>query len=60
LRREGPADYEILARARSLEKALRKPSPGRAASCYDLAATLKGLPKDLAEYPKYMECLRIS
>ena len=43
----------------SLEKALRKPSPGRAASCYDLAhdlaGTLKGLPKDLAENPKYME-----
>jgi hypothetical protein len=43
----------------SLEKALRKPSPGSAVSCYDLARDLagsvKGLPKDLAENPKYME-----
>ncbi len=43
----------------SLEKALRKPSLHRAVSCYDLArdlaGTLNGLPKDLAENPKYME-----
>jgi len=43
----------------SLEKALRKqPSPG-AVSCYDLArdlaGTLRGLPEDLADNPKYME-----
>ena len=43
----------------SLEKALRKPSPARAVSCYDLArdlaGTVKGLPEDLADNPKYME-----
>jgi predicted DNA-binding protein len=43
----------------SLEKALHKPSSSRAVSCYDLArdlaGSLKGLPKDLAENPKYME-----
>jgi hypothetical protein len=43
----------------SLEKALRKPSPRGAVSCYDLACdlagTVKGLPKDLAENPKYMQ-----
>jgi Arc/MetJ-type ribon-helix-helix transcriptional regulator len=43
----------------SLEKALRKQSPERAVSCYDLArdlaGTVKGLPKDLAVNPKYME-----
>jgi len=43
----------------SLEKALRKPAPGGQVSCYDLARDLagavKGLPKDLAENPKYME-----
>ena len=43
----------------SLEKALRKPSAAGAASCYDLARDLagsvKGLPKDLADNPKYME-----
>ncbi|MBZ5594048.1 MAG: ribbon-helix-helix domain-containing protein [Acidobacteriia bacterium] len=43
----------------SLEKALRKPSRNGAASCYDLArdlaGTVKGLPKDLAGNPKYME-----
>jgi predicted DNA-binding protein len=43
----------------SLEKALRKPSLRGAVSCYDLArdlvSTVKGLPKDLAENPKYME-----
>jgi predicted transcriptional regulator len=42
----------------SLEKALRKRSPGREASCYDLArdlaGTAKALPKDLAGNPKYM------
>lgn len=42
----------------SLEKALRKRSPGPV-SCYDLARDLagvvKGLPKDLACNPKYME-----
>lgn len=43
----------------SLEKALQKQSPGGAVSCYDLARDLagsvKGLPKDLADNPKYME-----
>jgi len=43
----------------SLEKALRKPSAGGAGSCYelarDLAGSLKGLPEDLAENPKYMD-----
>lgn len=43
----------------SLEKALRQPSQGGAASCYDLAVdlagSLKGLPRDLAENPKYMD-----
>ena len=43
----------------SLEKALCKPSPGDAVSCYDLArdlaGTVKGLPKDLAENTKYMQ-----
>jgi len=43
----------------SLEHALRKQSPGDTPSCYDLArdlaGTLKGLPKDLAENPKYMK-----
>lgn len=42
----------------SLEKALRRRPPG-AASCYDLArdlaGTVKGLPRDLAENPKYMQ-----
>jgi hypothetical protein len=43
----------------SLEKALHEqPSPGEV-SCYDLARDLagsvKGLPKDLANDPKYME-----
>ncbi len=41
----------------SLEKTLRKQSP--AGSCYDLArdlaGTVKGLPEDLADNPKYME-----
>jgi predicted DNA-binding protein len=43
----------------SLEKALNKKSPAGPVSCYDLArdlaGTLKGLPKDLAVNPKYME-----
>ena len=43
----------------SLEKALRRPSRSGAASCYDLARDLagsvKGLPKDLAHNPKYMQ-----
>ena len=43
----------------SLEKALHKPSPTGVVSCYDLArdlaGTVKGLPEDLAENPKYME-----
>jgi Ribbon-helix-helix protein, copG family len=42
----------------SLEKALGKQSPAGAISCYelasDLAGTVKGLPKDLADNPKYM------
>jgi predicted transcriptional regulator len=43
----------------SLEKALHQPASSRAASCYDLArdlaGTLKGLPDDLADNPKYMQ-----
>jgi predicted transcriptional regulator len=43
----------------SVEKALRTPSRARTPSCYDLArglaGSVKGLPKDLAENPKYME-----
>jgi hypothetical protein len=43
----------------SLEKALRKQPAGTEVSCYDLArdlaGTVKGLPKDLADNPKYME-----
>jgi len=43
----------------SLEKALRKQTSRGGASCYDLAhdlaGKLKGLPKDLADNPKYME-----
>jgi len=42
----------------SLEKAMRKQSSG-AVSCYDLAhdlaGTVKGLPEDLADNPKYMD-----
>lgn len=42
-----------------LETVLRQQSGSRGASCYDLARDLagsvKGLPKDLAENPKYME-----
>ena len=43
----------------SLEKALRSPSTAGTVSCYDLArdlaGTVKGLPADLAENPKYMD-----
>jgi predicted transcriptional regulator len=43
----------------SLEKALGKQPAGAAGSCYDLARDLagsvKGLPEDLADNPKYME-----
>jgi Ribbon-helix-helix protein, copG family len=46
----------------SLENALRKQIPGGAVSCYDLAHDLagsaKGLPKDLANNPKYMRQAR--
>jgi predicted DNA-binding protein len=45
----------------SLEKALHEQPRTRAVSCYDLARDLagsvKGLPKDLADNPKYMEGL---
>ena len=43
----------------SLEHALRKQGTGGAVSCYDLARDLagsvKGLPRDLADNPKYMD-----
>ena len=43
----------------SLEKGLHEPPLAGAVSCYalarDLAGTVKGLPKDLADNPKYME-----
>jgi Arc/MetJ-type ribon-helix-helix transcriptional regulator len=43
----------------SLEKALHKQPRAGAVSCYDLARDLagavKGLPKDLANNPKYMQ-----
>lgn len=43
----------------SLETALRRKPGRRAASCYDLACDLagclKGLPRDVATNPKYME-----
>jgi predicted DNA-binding protein len=43
----------------SIEEVLRKPSRPGAVSCYDLAhdltGTVKGLPKDLADNPKYMQ-----
>jgi predicted transcriptional regulator len=43
----------------SLETALRRRPRQRAASCYhlarDLAGSVKGLPRDLATNPKYME-----
>jgi ribbon-helix-helix CopG family protein len=42
----------------SLEKELRRQPPARTLSCYDLArdlaGTVKGLPEDLADDPKYM------
>jgi hypothetical protein len=45
----------------SLERALRPEFRAAGTSCYDLArdlaGTVKGLPKDLAEDPKYMKCL---
>jgi hypothetical protein len=45
----------------SLEKCLHERPPAGAVSCYDLArdlaGTVKGLPKDLADNPKYMEGL---
>jgi predicted transcriptional regulator len=44
---------------KSLEKELHQQQPAGTASCYDLArdlaGTVKGLPKDLADNPKYME-----
>jgi predicted transcriptional regulator len=43
----------------SLETALRPRARRRAASCFDLAAdlagSLKGLPRDLAHNPKYLD-----
>jgi len=42
-----------------LEKTLAAPSPNSKATCYDLARDLagsvKGLPRDLATNPKYLE-----
>ena len=63
------ADLERQAKARhvtksvvvreSLEKALRSRSGRSMPSCYDLARDLagkvKGLPRDLANHPKYIE-----
>lgn len=43
----------------SIEKALYEHPPAGEASCYDLAhdlaGSVKGLPKDLADNPKYLE-----
>lgn len=43
----------------SLEKTLYRQPPASTISCYDLArdlaGTLKGLPEDLAEDPKYLQ-----
>ncbi len=43
----------------SLEKGLHEQPPAGAVSCYDLArdlaGTVKGLPEDLADNPKYMK-----
>jgi len=43
----------------SLEAALRRESPAAKGSCYerasDLAGTVKGLPRDIADNPAYME-----
>jgi len=60
---EGEAKARRVTKSRlireSLEKAFRKQATARRASCYDLARDLagsvKGRPKDLAENPKYME-----
>jgi len=45
----------------SLEEAFRRQSPAGAISCYDLArdlaGTMKGLPEDLADNPRYLEGL---
>ena len=45
----------------SLQEALRQGPTGGVASCYDLARDLagglKGLPRDLADNPKYMQGL---
>jgi hypothetical protein len=63
------ADLEREAKARrvtksalvreGLERVLRRPQHGESASCYDLARDLagsvKGLPRDLATNPKYMQ-----
>jgi predicted DNA-binding protein len=42
----------------SLEKAFHQKPASRAVSCYDLArdlaGSIKGLPEDLADHPKYM------
>jgi hypothetical protein len=47
----------------SLEKALSKRSKAGPVSCYDLtrdlAGTVRGLPRDLAENPKYMDGFRL-
>ena len=44
---------------KNLEKGLHEQPPAGSVSCYDLArdlaGTVKGLPKDLADNPKYME-----
>lgn len=46
----------------SLERGLYEQPPTGAISCYDLArdlaGTVKGLPEDLADNPKYMEGFR--
>jgi predicted DNA-binding protein len=66
---EMPAQLDAEAKARgvtksflvreSLEKALGKESSAGAVSCYDLAhdlaGSVKGLPEDLADNPKYMD-----
>jgi hypothetical protein len=43
----------------SLEKVLLQPDPAGGVSCYDLArdlaGSIKGLPKDLADDPRYMQ-----
>jgi hypothetical protein len=60
---EGEAKLRRVTKSRlvrdNLEKALSKPSRSAAPSCYDLARDLagsvKGLPEDLTENPKYMD-----